>query len=86
MFTKPTKRTYFPDAYRKHYPNAKTHISTRVRSVDSHGKSLFGEGAIRRERKQFSVEEDEALKKGYAKVHSHFLLIYLEFKIQIHEV
>ncbi|KAG0151633.1 hypothetical protein CROQUDRAFT_86673 [Cronartium quercuum f. sp. fusiforme G11] len=60
-------RTYFPDAYRKHYPNAKTHISTRVRSVDSEGKPLFGEGAVRRERKQFSLEEDEALKKGYAK-------------------
>ncbi|KAH9821023.1 hypothetical protein DFH28DRAFT_923466 [Melampsora americana] len=60
-------RTYFPDAYRKHYPNAKTHISTRVRSLDSQGKSLFSEGAGRKERKQFSFEEDEALKKGYAK-------------------
>ncbi|EGG01717.1 uncharacterized protein MELLADRAFT_91966 [Melampsora larici-populina 98AG31] len=60
-------RTYFPDAYRKHYPNAKTHISTRVRSLDSQGKSLFSEGAGRKERKQFTFEEDEALKKGYAK-------------------
>ncbi|POW14779.1 hypothetical protein PSHT_00146 [Puccinia striiformis] len=58
-------RTYFPDAYRKHYPNAKTHISSRVRSVDSNGNPLFGESAIRRERKQFSVEEDAALKRGY---------------------
>lgn len=58
-------RTYFPDAYRQHYPNAKTHISSRVRSVDSNGNPLFGESAIRRERKQFSVEEDAALKRGY---------------------
>jgi len=60
-------RTYFPDAYRKHYPNAKTHISSRVRSVDSNGNPLFGENAIRRERKQFSPEEDAALKRGYVK-------------------
>jgi hypothetical protein len=61
-------RTYFPDAYRKHYPNAKTHISSRVRSVDSNGNPLFGENAVRRERKQFSPEEDAALKRGYVKV------------------
>ncbi|WAR55249.1 hypothetical protein PtB15_4B869 [Puccinia triticina] len=60
-------QTYFPDAYRKHYPNAKTHISSRVRSVDSNGNPLFGENAVRRERKQFSVEEDAALKRGYVK-------------------
>ncbi|PLW08035.1 hypothetical protein PCASD_22596 [Puccinia coronata f. sp. avenae] len=60
-------RTYFPDAYRKHYPNAKTHISSRVRSVDSNGNPLFGENAVRRERKQFSPEEDAALKRGYVK-------------------
>ncbi|KAA1104138.1 hypothetical protein PGT21_011832 [Puccinia graminis f. sp. tritici] len=60
-------RTYFPDAYRKHYPNAKTHISSRVRSVDSNGNPLFGENAVRRERKQFSAEEDAALKRGYIK-------------------
>ncbi|KAI9615825.1 hypothetical protein H4Q26_011075 [Puccinia striiformis f. sp. tritici PST-130] len=53
------------DRFRKHYPNAKTHISSRVRSVDSNGNPLFGESAIRRERKQFSVEEDAALKRGY---------------------
>ncbi|MBW0521249.1 hypothetical protein O181_060964 [Austropuccinia psidii MF-1] len=60
-------RTYFPDAYRQHYPNAKTHISSRVRSVDSEGNPIFGENAVRKERKQFSQEEDEALKRGYIK-------------------
>ncbi|CAH7688114.1 hypothetical protein BY996DRAFT_8410439 [Phakopsora pachyrhizi] len=60
-------RTYFPDAYRQHYPNAKTHISSRVRSIDSEGNPIFGENAVRKERKQFSNEEDDALKRGYAK-------------------
>lgn len=45
-------------------------MSDRQRSKDKDGRSIFGENAHRRERKQFSAAEDDALRKGYAKVSS----------------
>nr|AXB87539.1 MYB transcription factor 14 [Pleurotus ostreatus] len=41
-------RTYFPDAYRLHYPNAKTHLSSKIRrSTLPDGKPLFERPAPR---------------------------------------
>ncbi|KAG8908972.1 hypothetical protein FRB99_000075 [Tulasnella sp. 403] len=59
-------RTYFPDAYRHHYPNAKTHLSSRVRSFLPDGTSIF-EKTRSKKRRPFSAEEDEALRLGYEK-------------------
>jgi len=59
-------RTYFPDAYKKHYPNARTHLSSKVRSVLPDGSSLFVKTRGKR-RRPFSEEEDRALKAGYEK-------------------
>ncbi|KDQ16885.1 hypothetical protein BOTBODRAFT_30261 [Botryobasidium botryosum FD-172 SS1] len=59
-------RTYFPDAYRQHYPNAKTHLSERVRSALPDGTSIF-EKTRSKKRRPFSPEEDEALRRGYEK-------------------
>ncbi|KAJ7572661.1 hypothetical protein C8J56DRAFT_874906 [Mycena floridula] len=59
-------RTYFPDAYKKHYPNAKTHLSSKVRSTLPDGSSLF-EKARSKKRRPFTEEEDRALKAGYEK-------------------
>lgn len=59
-------RTYFPDAYRFHYPNAKTHLSSRVRSFLPDGTSIF-EKTRSKKRRPFSAEEDEALRLGYEK-------------------
>ncbi|KAB5595028.1 hypothetical protein CTheo_1489 [Ceratobasidium theobromae] len=60
-------RTYFPDAYRLHYPNAKTHLSSRVRSTLPDGTSIF-EKTRSKKRRPFSKEEDEALRRGYEQV------------------
>ncbi|KII84145.1 hypothetical protein PLICRDRAFT_118381 [Plicaturopsis crispa FD-325 SS-3] len=57
-------RTYFPDAYRQHYPNAKTHLSSRVRSTLPDGTSIF-EKTRSKKRRPFTAEEDQALKAGY---------------------
>jgi hypothetical protein len=62
-------RTYFPDAYRLHYPNAKTHLSSRVRSTLPDGTSIF-EKTRSKKRRPFSKEEDEALRRGYEQVRS----------------
>ncbi|KAL1740503.1 hypothetical protein HDZ31DRAFT_7525, partial [Schizophyllum fasciatum] len=59
-------RTYFPDAYKKHYPNAKTHLSSKVRSTLPDGSSLF-EKTRSKKRRPFTEEEDRALKAGYEK-------------------
>ena len=59
-------RTYYPDAYKKHYPNARTHLSSKVRSVLPDGTSLFVKTRGKR-RRPFSEEEDRALKAGYEK-------------------
>ncbi|KAI0078424.1 hypothetical protein K474DRAFT_1660443, partial [Panus rudis PR-1116 ss-1] len=59
-------RTYFPDAYRKHYPNAKTHLSSKVRSALPDGTSIF-EKTRSKKRRPFTEEEDRALKEGYDK-------------------
>ncbi|KAG8730442.1 hypothetical protein FRC10_002699, partial [Ceratobasidium sp. 414] len=56
--------TYFPNAYRLHYPNAKTHLSSRVRLTLPDGTSIF-EKARSKKRRPFSKEEDEALRRGY---------------------
>ncbi|KAF8200213.1 hypothetical protein BJ912DRAFT_948302, partial [Pholiota molesta] len=59
-------RTYFPDAYKKHYPNARTHLSSKVRSTLSDGTSLFEKTRSKR-RRPFTEAEDRALKDGYEK-------------------
>ncbi|KAJ3486523.1 hypothetical protein NLI96_g4186 [Meripilus lineatus] len=57
-------RTYFPDAYKQHYPNAKTHLSSKVRSSLPDGSSIF-EKTRSKKRRPFTEEEDRALKAGY---------------------
>lgn len=59
-------RTYFPDAYRQHYPNAKTHLSDKIRSTLPNGGSIFEKTRTKR-RRPFSQEEDDALRRGYEK-------------------
>ncbi|KAH9943664.1 hypothetical protein B0H21DRAFT_810316 [Amylocystis lapponica] len=59
-------RTYFPDAYRQHYPNAKTHLSSKVRAALPDGTSIF-EKTRSKKRRPFTEEEDRALKAGYDK-------------------
>ena len=59
-------RTYFPDAYKQHYPNAKTHLSSKVRSSLPDGTSIF-EKTRSKKRRPFTEEEDRALKAGYDK-------------------
>jgi hypothetical protein len=59
-------RTYFPDAYKQHYPNAKTHLSSKVRSTLPDGTSLFAKTRSKK-RRPFTEEEDRALKMGYEK-------------------
>ena len=59
-------RTYFPDAYKKHYPNAKTHLSNKIRSTFPDGTSLFEKTRSKR-RRPFTEAEDAALKAGYEK-------------------
>lgn len=59
-------RTYFPDAYKEHYPNAKTHLSSKVRSTLPDGRSIF-EKTRSKKRRPFTEEEDRALKAGYEK-------------------
>ena len=59
-------RTYFPDAYKIHYPNARTHLSSKVRSTLPDGTNLFEKTRSKR-RRPFTVEEDRALKAGYEK-------------------
>jgi hypothetical protein len=59
-------RTYFPDAYKQHYPNAKTHLSSRIRASLPDGKSLF-EKTRSKKRRPFTEDEDRALKAGYEK-------------------
>ncbi|TFY67224.1 hypothetical protein EVJ58_g1781 [Rhodofomes roseus] len=59
-------RTYFPDAYKQHYPNAKTHLSSKVRAALPDGGSIF-EKTRSKKRRPFTEEEDRALKAGYDK-------------------
>ncbi|KAF8630080.1 hypothetical protein AX17_005478 [Amanita inopinata Kibby_2008] len=59
-------RTYFPDAYKQHYPNARTHLSSKVRSMLPDGTPLF-EKTRSKKRRPFTEEEDRALKAGYEK-------------------
>jgi hypothetical protein len=60
----PSFRTYFPDAYKQHYPNAKTHLSSKVRSTLPDGSPLF-EKTRGKKRRPFTPEEDAALRAGY---------------------
>ena len=59
-------RTYFPDAYKQHYPNAKTHLSSKIRSTLPDGRSIF-EKTRSKKRRPFTEDEDRALKAGYEK-------------------
>ncbi|KIP06911.1 hypothetical protein PHLGIDRAFT_35738 [Phlebiopsis gigantea 11061_1 CR5-6] len=71
-------RTYFPDAYKHHYPNARTHLpsasSTVARaSTTAKSRSLLPDGSPlflssrQKKRRPFTAEEDRALKEGYDK-------------------
>ena len=64
--TPPSFRTYFPDAYKEHYPNAKTHLSSKIRSTLPDGRSIF-EKTRSKKRRPFTEDEDRALKAGYEK-------------------
>ncbi|PPR07991.1 hypothetical protein CVT24_002703 [Panaeolus cyanescens] len=57
-------RTRFPDAYKDHYPNARTHLSSKVRSIQPDGTQLFTK-MRNKKRRPFTPEEDAALKAGY---------------------
>ncbi|KAF9449297.1 hypothetical protein P691DRAFT_728189 [Macrolepiota fuliginosa MF-IS2] len=59
-------RTYFPDAYKKHYPNAQTDLSSKVRFTSLDGSPRF-EKTLNKRRMPFTEEEDHALKAGYEK-------------------
>ncbi|KAA1466870.1 hypothetical protein DENSPDRAFT_743887, partial [Dentipellis sp. KUC8613] len=59
-------RTYFPDAYKQHYPNAKTHLSSKIRSAHPDGSSIFAKTRSKK-RRPFTEAEDRALKAGYDK-------------------
>ncbi|EMD35191.1 hypothetical protein CERSUDRAFT_116659 [Gelatoporia subvermispora B] len=59
-------RTYWPDAYKQYYPNAKTHLSSKVRASLPDGTSIF-EKTRSKKRRPFTEEEDRALKAGYDK-------------------
>lgn len=59
-------RTYFPDAYKHHYPNARTHLSSKARSTHPDGTPLFCASRSKK-RRPFTPEEDAALKAGYDK-------------------
>lgn len=72
-------RTYFPDAYKHHYPNARTHLpsasassvarassSAKSRSLLPDGSPLFL-SSRQKKRRPFTAEEDRALKDGYDK-------------------
>ncbi len=59
-------RTFFPDAYKQYYPNAKTHLSSKVRSTLPDGASIF-EKTRSNKRRPFTLEEDAALRAGYEK-------------------
>ncbi|KAF8317884.1 hypothetical protein DL93DRAFT_2055156, partial [Clavulina sp. PMI_390] len=60
-------RVSFPDAYRKHYPNAKTHLSNRPASTAFPDNIIVFEKTLPKKRRPFTAEEDEALKRGYEK-------------------
>ena len=66
VLTPSSFRTYFPDAYREHYPNAKTHLSSKIRSTLPDGRSIF-EKTHSKKRRPFTEDEDRALKAGYEK-------------------
>ncbi|KAH6890844.1 hypothetical protein BKA70DRAFT_1389789 [Coprinopsis sp. MPI-PUGE-AT-0042] len=73
-------RTYFPDAYKQHYPNAKTHLSSKVRSTLPDGSSLFEKTRSKR-RRPFTEEEDRALKEGYEKYGTVWATIVKDYPI-----
>ncbi|KAF6745614.1 hypothetical protein DFP72DRAFT_1035605 [Ephemerocybe angulata] len=69
-----------PDAYRQHYPNAKTHLSNKVRSTLPDGKPLFEKTRSKR-RRPFTEEEDRALKEGYEKYGTVWATIVKDYPI-----
>jgi len=73
-------RTYYPDAYKKHYPNAKTHLSNKVRSTLPDGTQLFEKSRSKR-RRPFTKEEDEALKEGYERYGTVWATIVKEYPV-----
>jgi hypothetical protein len=65
-------RTYFPEAYRHLYPNAKTHLSNsnsnRSRRAELPDSLAIFEKSRSKKRRPFTKEEDEALREGFEKV------------------
>lgn len=66
-------RTYFPEAYRHLYPNAKTHLSSansnRAKRTELPDSLTIFEKSRSKKRRPFTKEEDEALREGFEKVH-----------------
>ena len=58
--------TYFPNVYREHYPNAKTHLYSKIRSTLPDSRSIF-EKTHSKKCHPFTEDEDRALKAGYKK-------------------
>ncbi|KAG8832860.1 hypothetical protein FRC17_000515 [Serendipita sp. 399] len=65
-------RTYFPEAYRHLYPNAKTHISnssaSRANRAELPDSLTIFEKSRSKKRRPFTKEEDDALREGFEKV------------------
>jgi len=65
-------RTYFPEAYRHLYPNAKTHLSSansnRAKRTELPDSLAIFEKSRSKKRRPFTKEEDEALRDGFEKV------------------
>jgi hypothetical protein len=65
-------RTYFPEAYRHLYPNAKTHLSSansnRAKRTELPDSLTIFEKSRSKKRRPFTKEEDEALREGFEKV------------------
>lgn len=64
-------RTYFPEAYRHLYPNAKTHLSSansnRAKRTELPDSLTIFEKSRSKKRRPFTKEEDEALREGFEK-------------------
>ncbi|KAG8866812.1 hypothetical protein FRC20_007494 [Serendipita sp. 405] len=72
-------RTYFPEAYRHLYPNAKTHISnssaSRANRAELPDSLTIFEKSRSKKRRPFTKEEDEALREGFEKYGTVWALI-----------
>ncbi|KZO97577.1 hypothetical protein CALVIDRAFT_562923 [Calocera viscosa TUFC12733] len=74
-------RTYFPEEYRKHYPNAKTHINRSRASGSVSGGIHCFERKEQVRKRPFCAEEDQALRTGFRRHGSHWATIAREYDV-----